>query len=290
MMLLYCERETGHHLHLTITTTHHFIPTTIGRYSTLGLFSHHNQQMKKNTKKNKKQSQSNNTEELLAVDPARIRYQHSRIRAHFSGCGRSVISTLESIQSGQCSVDDLPPIQVLQGPDQWYFTLNNRRLWVLKQLRHGGYLEHRNPPNTVLVRVREPKSKSEKERVSTSLILVVLFVCLVADTDHIVICLTTTRNNATTHITLLYFVIQYTLENCSVDAKFMREKTKNDDQDDLPKVERNERRMKAESGTEDQSKCSSKETEKETEDVEVSESESESDKEATHTNPFSALM
>eukprot|EP00956_Cyclotella_meneghiniana_P030085 scaffold74896_cov78-Cyclotella_meneghiniana.AAC.1 len=70
----------------------------------------------KNTKKSKKQSQSNNTDELLlAVDPTRIRYQHSRIRAYFSGCGRSVLSTLESIQSGQCSVDDLPPIQAVVG-------------------------------------------------------------------------------------------------------------------------------------------------------------------------------
>lgn len=55
---------------------------------------------------------------------------------------------------------------------------------MLKQLREGGHLSNRNPPNTIQVRVREAKSQSEKER--------------------------------------------YTLENCSVDAKFIREKARED--------------------------------------------------------------
>jgi hypothetical protein len=33
----------------------------------------------------------------LYVDPARIRYQHARIRPYFSGCGRSVVDTLEEL-------------------------------------------------------------------------------------------------------------------------------------------------------------------------------------------------
>lgn len=46
------------------------------------------------------------------VDPARIRFQHSRIRPHFSGCGRHLHDTLDSIRSGELRAGDLPPIQV----------------------------------------------------------------------------------------------------------------------------------------------------------------------------------
>lgn len=49
---------------------------------------------------------------MIAVDPARIRFQHSRIRPFFSGCGRHLQETLESIRSGEISAEDLPPIQV----------------------------------------------------------------------------------------------------------------------------------------------------------------------------------
>ena len=50
----------------------------------------------------------------LYVDPARIRFQHSRIRPYFSGCGRSVEETLESIRRKELSPLDLPPIQVMR--------------------------------------------------------------------------------------------------------------------------------------------------------------------------------
>lgn len=72
---------------------------------------------KKQKSKNKKSSQatSNNSSgngEFIHVDPSRIRFQHSRIRPHFSGCGRSVLSTLESIRNAELSPNDIPPIQV----------------------------------------------------------------------------------------------------------------------------------------------------------------------------------
>jgi hypothetical protein len=51
---------------------------------------------------------------FLYIDPARIRFQHSRIRPYFSGCGRSVVGTLESIRRGEITPDKLPPIQVIQ--------------------------------------------------------------------------------------------------------------------------------------------------------------------------------
>jgi hypothetical protein len=116
----------------------------------------------------------------LSVDPNRVRFQHSRIRPHFSGCGRSVVQTLKDIRDGTIKPKDLPPIQVIVGPvaddgERWYFSLNNRRLWVLKRCREEGLLEN----NQIRVRVRQAKSSAELER--------------------------------------------YTLQNCAVEAKFMRE-------------------------------------------------------------------
>lgn len=51
-------------------------------------------------------------EDFIWVDPVRVRFQHARIRPVFSGCGRSVVGTLESIRRKELAPDDLPPIQV----------------------------------------------------------------------------------------------------------------------------------------------------------------------------------
>eukprot|EP00980_Cylindrotheca_fusiformis_P011280 scaffold2597_cov116-Cylindrotheca_fusiformis.AAC.8 len=125
--------------------------------------------------KNKKKSAAaaaaasvTDTEGGLMVDPARVRFQHSKIRPFFSGCGRSVEGTLNEIRQGTISASDLPPIQVIVGPSEtvgdepWYFSLNNRRLWVLKRCREEGLL----PENRVFVRVRKPKSEQEALRYS----------------------------------------------------------------------------------------------------------------------------
>jgi hypothetical protein len=105
------------------------------------------------------------SQDYLLVDPARVRFQHSKIRTHFSGCGRSVVQTLDDIREGKLKPEGLPPIQVLVGPmdedgKPWYFSLNNRRLWVLKRCREEGLLTN----NQIPVRVRKPKSASEIER------------------------------------------------------------------------------------------------------------------------------
>ena len=62
--------------------------------------------------------------------------------------------------------------QVLIGPDEndgkgpWYFSLNNRRLWVFKQALKEGLLDNDKYNNTIPVRVRMPKSAAEAERYS----------------------------------------------------------------------------------------------------------------------------
>jgi len=58
------------------------------------------------------------------------------IRA-FASDGRSVYDTFEAISSGVLPLDDLPLISVVQVGDE-YYSLNNRRLWVLQELRRRG--------------------------------------------------------------------------------------------------------------------------------------------------------
>eukprot|EP00977_Amphora_coffeiformis_P025032 scaffold18039_cov166-Amphora_coffeaeformis.AAC.2 len=138
-------------------------------------------------KKRGKTKPSESTEDLIYVDPSRVRFQHSRIRPQFSGCGRSVTQTLDDLRQALFTAlyYELSPLtfarceKVIVGPDSeqgpWYFSLNNRRLWVFKRLREEGLL----PNNQIAVRVRPPKSDSEKNR--------------------------------------------YSLENCALEAKLMRE-------------------------------------------------------------------
>jgi hypothetical protein len=67
---------------------------------------------KKDSSSKSKQGSTQNIEGLIWVDPAWIRFQHSRIRPTFSVCGRTLLDTLNSIRSGDISPFDLPPIQV----------------------------------------------------------------------------------------------------------------------------------------------------------------------------------
>lgn len=106
---------------------------------------------------------------LMYMDPADVRFQHSRIRPFFSGCGRSLDETLQSIQDGTLQPSQLPPIQVIIGQpsdsgDPCFVSLNNRRLWILKQCRQMGLLEN----NQIAVRIRKPKSAAEAERYSSA--------------------------------------------------------------------------------------------------------------------------
>jgi hypothetical protein len=84
---------------------------------------------------------------------------------------------------------DLPPIQVLVGSPShsndnkneddvddendddvgpWYYSLNNRRLWVLKQCYKEGLLDNARYNNLIAVRVRKPKSVYEVKRYTSA--------------------------------------------------------------------------------------------------------------------------
>ena len=85
------------------------------------------------------------------IDPKEIRFTHSRVRPFFSGCGRSLESTIESIINKEITIEDLPMITVIKNGN-FYFSLNNRRLYVFKFLRDSGFLEARD--NLIQVRTK----------------------------------------------------------------------------------------------------------------------------------------
>lgn len=94
-------------------------------------------------------------ERFLDIDPDNVFFTHARIRPVFSGCGRRLVDTLEDLVSGKIQLETLPQITILATPtsssDGQYFSLNNRRLWVLKQLRSMGKLKD----NLIRVRVKD---------------------------------------------------------------------------------------------------------------------------------------
>jgi hypothetical protein len=95
---------------------------------------------------------------LIDIDPDCIRFTHARIRPYFTGCGRRVEDTLADIIAGKMSINDLPKITVILNQGT-YFSLNNRRLYVLKDLRLRGLL----PGNVIGARVKEALER-EKDR------------------------------------------------------------------------------------------------------------------------------
>ena len=92
----------------------------------------------------------------VEVDPEEIYFTHAKISRSFSGCGRRINETIQDITEGRTSLQQLPTITVLQCGDA-FFTLNNRRLYVLKHLRTIGFLERHN--NKVKVRLKTAKKR-----------------------------------------------------------------------------------------------------------------------------------
>lgn len=198
-------------------------------------------------------SKNGNSYGMIMVDPARCRFQHSKIRPYFSGCGRSVHETLENIAEGKMEVSDLPPILVLVGDESmddelgpWYFSLNNRRLWVLKRLREQGHLEKFG--NKVAVRVRRPNSQKEKER--------------------------------------------YTLSNCALEARLIPEKKKNQPQKQSQKQSQDEQDEAENEGSAGGNKAEDQPSKEESDDKSESEDEEEGAPRpvATMKNRFASMM
>lgn len=77
----------------------------------------------------------------VLIDPSVVYFTFSRIRPQFS-CGRTIQSTLESIQRGELDVNSLPTITILHDPHSGhFFSLNNRRLYLFKKLKEMGLIQ-----------------------------------------------------------------------------------------------------------------------------------------------------
>lgn len=79
-------------------------------------------------------------------------------RTTFSGCGRKVESTLQDIIDGTLKPGDLPFITVMRDPATGHlFSINNRRLWVLKRCKERGLL---GPEGVVRVRIKREDKRN----------------------------------------------------------------------------------------------------------------------------------
>eukprot|EP00760_Papus_ankaliazontas_P032012 PhM_4_TR5575/c0_g1_i1/m.5872 len=90
------------------------------------------------------------------VDIRNVYFTFAKVNPLFS-CGRRVEDTLEALRQKKLKIEDLPMLTFLVDANHNYFSLNNRRLYVLKQLLEEGLLPN---DGKVAVRVRAvPQTK-----------------------------------------------------------------------------------------------------------------------------------
>ena len=75
------------------------------------------------------------------MDPSKILFSHSKICPVFSGCRKHLKDTLEEIKNGVLKIDSLPTITIIKNDNNNFISLNNRRLWILKECKILGLLD-----------------------------------------------------------------------------------------------------------------------------------------------------
>ena len=118
--------------------------------------------MGKNRKNVKSKKSAVSEDETILIDPEGVRFTHSRIRPFFTGCGKRISETYQDIAEGRCALEDIPLITVIEGSEGCLFSLNNRRLYLIKELRANGLLVN----NTCKVRIKAALPR-ELERYTT---------------------------------------------------------------------------------------------------------------------------
>lgn len=102
-----------------------------------------------NSNKSKGKSKVNNFE--IEINPSIIRFTHSRIRSQFTGCNKRIEETINEIIQQKLHISNLPLITVLYIHNE-YYSLNNRRLYVIKYIQELGLL----PNNMITIRLKQP--------------------------------------------------------------------------------------------------------------------------------------
>lgn len=101
---------------------------------------------------------SSSRRDTIRVDPVSVYFTHARVRPIFTGCNKMIEETLQEIINRVTKIDDIPMITVLES-DGCLFSLNNRRLYLFKELAKRGLL----PPEGVLCQTK-PMLVREKDR------------------------------------------------------------------------------------------------------------------------------
>ncbi|KAF8277067.1 hypothetical protein TcYC6_0016760 [Trypanosoma cruzi] len=95
---------------------------------------------------------------IVEIDPATVYFTFSRIRPTFS-CGRTIASTFDQFLRCEVTPNDLPLLCVLTDKAGRCYSLNNRRLYLYKELKERGVLE------TVPARLRQmPDTRRMREK------------------------------------------------------------------------------------------------------------------------------
>ena len=109
---------------------------------------------------------SKNKTNLVEIEIDHIYFTHSKIYPQFSGCGKTLKETLLDIHNIKIRITDIPFITIIPSYDNsCFFSLNNRRLWVFKQLSKTNNLK------TIMVRIKPfPKGKKNRKKYKKELL------------------------------------------------------------------------------------------------------------------------
>lgn len=75
---------------------------------------------------------------LVLLKPSEIRFTKNVLASKFDN-GIPLLETFTQLKNGEILLEDIPLIEVVFYPEKWeWYTLNNRRLWVLRELEKVG--------------------------------------------------------------------------------------------------------------------------------------------------------
>lgn len=113
---------------------------------------------KGSTKKGGGKTVGSNSRNIITIQPDIVYFTHSRVRPQFTGCNKVIADTIAEIVSGQTKIEDIPMITVIEN-DGNYFSLNNRRLFMFKELSRLGLV----PPEGIQCFIKAALER-EKQR------------------------------------------------------------------------------------------------------------------------------
>lgn len=112
-----------------------------------------------------KKGSSSNRRGVIRLSPSSIYFTHSRIRPQFTGCNKVIADTLLEIVDGVTRIVDIPLITVIENQG-CFFSLNNRRLYLFKQLEDMGLIPSEGIECYIKVALDREAAKYTPERCS----------------------------------------------------------------------------------------------------------------------------